>query len=80
VKVAEQQAREQAQRDRQTFASSYKPDFWDQLAGLAEGFAAAAEAGNAQVTVSNYYSAGDYLFSKTMTRSRAAGLGPQPSN
>ena len=61
-------------------AAENKPDFWDQLAGLAEGFAAAAEAGNQQVVVRNYDSAGNYTGSETMTRARAAGLGAQPSD
>ena len=76
----EAQAQAQAERDRQTFANARKPDFWDQLAGLAEGFAVAAEAGNEQVTVRNYDSAGNYLGSETMTRARAAGLGAQTPN
>ncbi len=67
----------QAERDRRLVANSRKPDFWDQLAGLAEGFAAAAEAGNEQVTVRKYDSAGNYLGSETMTRSRAMGMGAQ---
>lgn len=70
----------QAERDRRLAAESRKPDFWDQLAGLAEGFAAAAEAGNQEVTVRNYDSAGNYLGSETMTRSRALGMGAQTSD
>jgi hypothetical protein len=77
---AQSQAQAQAERDRRSAANARKPDFWDQLAGLAEGFAAAAEAGNQQVTVRTYDSAGNYVGSETMTRSRAAGLGAQPSN
>lgn len=82
AKFAQQLAQEQAQaeRDRQTFATSRKPDFWDQLAGLAEGFAAAAEAGNDEVTVRKYDSAGNYLGSETMTRSRAMGFGAQTTD
>jgi hypothetical protein len=76
-----QAARDEAERARLAAMYPYrKPDFWDQLAGLAEGFAAAAEAGNQQVTVRTYDSAGNYVGSETMTRSRAAGLGAQPSN
>jgi hypothetical protein len=79
LRAAEQEAaaKAQAARDRQLFANSRKPDFWDQLAGLAEGFAAAAEAGNQQVTVRVYDSAGNYVGSETMARSRAMGLGAQ---
>ena len=76
-----QAARDEAERARLAAMYPYrKPDFWDQLAGLAEGFAAAAEAGNQQVTVRTYDSAGNYVGSETMTRSRAAGLGAQPSD
>lgn len=79
ARFAEEQARAEAQaeRDRQTVANSRQPDFWDQLAGLAEGFAAAAEAGNEEVTVRKYDSAGNYIGSETMTRSRAMGMGAQ---
>lgn len=84
AQYAEQQAqaaRDEAERARLAAMYPYrKPDFWDQLAGLAEGFAAAAEAGNEQVTVRNYDSAGNYLGSETMTRARAAGLGAQQSD
>lgn len=84
AKFAQQQAeaaRDEAERAR--IAAMYpprKPDFWDQLAGLAEGFAAAAEAGNEQVTVRTYDSAGNYIGSETMARSRAMGLGAQTSD
>lgn len=84
VRYAEQQAQAAAdEAERARLAARYpprKPDFWDQLAGLAEGFAAAAEAGNDQVTVRTYDSAGNYTGSETMSRARAAGLGAQPSN
>lgn len=82
AQFAAQQAREQAQieRDRQNVANARKPDFWDQLAGLAEGFADAAEAGNQMVTVRTYDSAGNFIGTETMTRSRAMGLGAQTDN
>ncbi len=51
------------------------PDFWEQLVGLAEGFAAAAAAGSEQVTVRKYDNAGNFLGTESMTRARAAGLG-----
>lgn len=57
-----------------------QPDFWDQLAGLAEGFAAAAEAGDQQVTVRKYDSQGNFVGTETMTRSRAMGAGAQAPN
>lgn len=78
--AAEAAARDQAERDKWLVANSRKPDFWDQLAGLAEGFAAAAEAGNEQVTVRTYDSEGNFLGSETMTRSRAMGMGAQTSD
>ncbi|MFN7168273.1 MAG: ricin-type beta-trefoil lectin domain protein [Pannonibacter sp.] len=84
--VRRAQAAAQAERDEAyrkqlaEKAASKKPDFWDQLAGLAEGFAAAAEAGNQQVVVRNYDSAGNYIGSETMTRARAGGLGAQPTD
>ena len=60
-------------------ALNKKPSFADSLVSLAEGFAAAAEAGNQQVTVRKYDTAGNYVGSETMTRSRAAGYGATPT-
>ena len=76
-----QEARDEQERRRlDAMTPRREPDFWDQLAGLAEGFAAAAEAGNQQVTVRTYDSQGTFLGTETMTRARAAGLGAQAPN
>lgn len=83
VQQQEQAAQQQAQAERQRrqdewYNANRKPGFWDQVAGLAEGFAAAAEAGNQPVTVRKYDAAGNYIGSETMTRARAAGYGATP--
>lgn len=57
-----------------------KPSFWDQLAGLAEGFDAAMRAGSGTVTVREYDKAGNYLGSREVSRAWAAGQGATPVN
>jgi hypothetical protein len=52
-----------------------KPGFWDNVAALAEGFAAAGEAGSQSVTVRIYDAAGNFTGTQTMTRARAIARG-----
>ena len=71
------------EEQRQKYAAwrkTQKPSFWDQLAGLAEGFDAAMRAGSGTVTVREYDKAGNYLGSREMSRAWAAGSGATPGN
>ena len=80
--AAEAQARfEEEQRQKyMAWRKTQKPSFWDQLAGLAEGFDAAMRAGSGTVTVREYDKAGNYLGSREMSRAWAAGSGATPGN
>ncbi len=80
--AAAAQARfEEEQRQRYVaWRKTQKPSFWDQLAGLAEGFDAAMRAGSGTVTVREYDKAGNYIGSREMSRAWAAGQGATPGN
>jgi hypothetical protein len=86
--VAQQQAQAsrdaaQAERDRQQLArwnANNKPGFWDNVAALAEGFAAAGEASSQSVTVRTYDAAGNFTGTQTMTRAQAMARGATPRN
>jgi hypothetical protein len=73
----------QAERDRQQLArwnANNKPGFWDNVAALAEGFAAAGEASSQSVTVRTYDAAGNFTGTQTMTRAQAMARGATPRN
>lgn len=80
--AAAAQARfEEEQRQKYVaWRKTQKPSFWDQLAGLAEGFDAAMRAGSGTVTVREYDKAGNYIGSREMSRAWAAGMGATPGN
>lgn len=73
-------ARAIAEYNRQPFGPDRKPGFWDNVAALAEGFAAAGEASSQSVTVRTYDAAGNLTGTQTMTRAQAMARGATPRN
>jgi hypothetical protein len=69
-----------ADYNRQRFGPDRKPGFWDNVAALAEGFAAAGEASSQSVTVRTYDAAGNFTGTQTMTRAQAMARGATPRN
>lgn len=69
-----------AEYNRQRSGPERKPGFWDNVAALAEGFAAAGEASSQSVTVRTYDAAGNFTGTQTMTRAQAMAKAASPRN
>jgi hypothetical protein len=69
-----------ADYNRARFGPDRKPGFWDQVVGLAEGFAAAGEGSSQSVTVRTYDANGNFTGTQTMTRAQAMARGATPRN